>query len=71
MPVYGPGGGTCDAHRGRRLLTALGTLVDRSPGVDRRRTGIGFGSRDYPFPNYTRALLLDAGNSAVEDVSTR
>lgn len=50
------------------ILTALGSQSAVPPASIVRRTGIGFGSRDYPFPSYTRALLLDAGNSAVEDV---
>ncbi len=50
------------------ILTALGTQSAVSSASAVRGTGIGFGSRDYPFPSYTRALLLDSEENAVEDV---
>ncbi|HSV97173.1 MAG TPA: nickel pincer cofactor biosynthesis protein LarC [Spirochaetota bacterium] len=50
------------------LLTALGSQPAFSSASVIRGTGIGFGSRNYPFPSYTRVLLLDAGETGIEEV---
>lgn len=52
------------------ILTALGAQT-RPPGAPLlHKTGIGFGSRNYPFPSYTRAMLFDGNEAdvAVDEV---
>ncbi|MCU0845229.1 MAG: nickel pincer cofactor biosynthesis protein LarC [Spirochaetes bacterium] len=50
------------------ILTALGSQSAVPPASIVRGTGIGFGSRNYPFPSYSRVLLLESGQNVTEDV---
>ena len=52
------------------ILTALGTQTRPSGAPLLCATGIGFGSRNYPFPSYTRAMLFEKSepHAAVDEV---
>ncbi len=50
------------------ILTAIGQQVQPPFGFTLLNVGIGFGSRKYPFPSYTRALLVQTGHTGAEEV---
>ncbi|MCU0822721.1 MAG: nickel pincer cofactor biosynthesis protein LarC [Spirochaetes bacterium] len=41
------------------LLTTLGSQLSENTGFTLIKTGIGFGTRNYPYPSYTRAMLIE------------
>lgn len=48
------------------ILTALGRQIDSTISYTVHRSGIGFGTRPYPFPSYTRALFIELMEPAEE-----
>jgi pyridinium-3,5-bisthiocarboxylic acid mononucleotide nickel chelatase len=46
------------------ILTALGTQIGGTAGYVTLGTGVGFGTRDYGVPSYTRAILVESGEPA-------
>ncbi|HON77098.1 MAG TPA: nickel pincer cofactor biosynthesis protein LarC [Spirochaetota bacterium] len=51
------------------ILTALGTQVGTgSPGGRTIDYGIGFGTRQYPFPSYTRSIISESDDRVSESL---
>ncbi|TAL39475.1 MAG: nickel pincer cofactor biosynthesis protein LarC [Spirochaetes bacterium] len=46
------------------ILVALGAQIQGTAGYVTLGSGVGFGTRDYGVPSYTRAILVEAGEPA-------
>ena len=51
---------------GAAILTALGQQIESTISYTVLRYGIGFGTRPYPFPSYTRAFFIELTEPAEE-----
>jgi uncharacterized protein (TIGR00299 family) protein len=50
------------------ILTTLARQVEHPTSYTLKKTGIGFGTRNYSFPSYTRALLADIDDTDASGV---
>ncbi|MDY6934224.1 MAG: nickel pincer cofactor biosynthesis protein LarC [Spirochaetota bacterium] len=50
------------------LLTSLGTQINEFLDFVLLKSGIGFGTRDYPVNSLTRSLLINIEDSDIEDI---
>lgn len=50
------------------ILTALGLQLQTPVSYTLVNTGIGFGTRDYGFPSYTRSSLVETEDNSFEEV---
>lgn len=50
------------------ILTALGEQIDSTSSGRILASGIGFGARDYGYPGYTRAILLEKAFTGADEV---
>lgn len=62
--------GECVTPTGAAILTALGEQVQGSSSFTQLNSGIGFGTREYPFPSYTRIHLMETVPEAAEEIVT-
>ncbi len=53
---------------GAAILTALGTQITAEPSFTLVKNGTGFGTRPYPFPSYTRAMLVEKDDITREEI---
>lgn len=59
--------GECVTPTAAAILTALGEQIKGTASIQLTESGIGFGTRDYPFPSYTRIYRVDTGDEADAD----